>query len=68
MSIGETLLLSALVVTVGHMVFDVMLAVRHSVHPMDTWLTSGSICFLVGHLILTGEASAWLRLIGLEVR
>jgi len=67
MSLGETLLLSALVVTGGHMVFDVMLAVRHAAHPMDTWLTVGSICFLLGHLLLTGEAGQWLRLLGLEV-
>ncbi len=67
MPLGEALLLSALVVTVGHMMFDVALAFRHAAHPMDTWLTVGSICFLLGHLILTGEAASWLRLVGVEV-
>ncbi len=62
MPVGEALLLSALVMTVGHMLFDIVLAVRHAAHPMDTWLTTGSIIFLVGHVTLTGEAIRWLHL------
>lgn len=64
MGFGEGLLLVAMVVTIGHALADVALAIRHAAHPMDTWLTGGSIVLLTGHVILTGEATRWLSLLG----
>ena len=60
---GEVALLVALLVTLGHMVFDILLAVRHATHPLDTWLTMASIVFLTSHIVATGEGARWLSLL-----
>lgn len=61
---GEALLIVALVVTIGHMIADIGLAIRHAAHPFDSYLTALSIVLLVGHVILTGEAAAWVDVLG----
>lgn len=63
MNVGDILLLAALVATIGHVIMDVLLGIRHAVHPRDTALTVISVTFLVSHVILTGEAMNWLEAI-----
>lgn len=57
---GEWFFLVAVVVTLVHVVMDIILAIKHATHPADGALTFISIGALLGHMVLTGELSEWV--------
>lgn len=63
MTFGEGLLIAAFGFTLVHMVMDVYLTIKHMAHPKDTLLTSVAIIALLGHVVLTGEASEWVDMV-----
>lgn len=64
MTLGDVMLLVAFVVTAAHAILDLVLAFAHIHHPTALkGLTISSVGFMLAHVILTGEAVEWVRLL-----
>lgn len=60
---SEALLALGIACTAAHLLCDLAQLSVHMRHPRDYFVLVSTVA-LVGHVVLTGEATQWLRFIG----